>query len=725
MRGALVQRILAFLGTVLSFTLLASSLQAAEVKIFRGDKREATLAGTLDALAVDALGALTLARRVKRRAEMEEPFVFTAAGHPDGWVVGTGSSGKVLLVDPSGRVNELFTTAEGEVFAVECDEKGTVYAGGSPYGSVYSFADGESKPIFDPAAAYVWDLAIDAKGRLLVATGFPGRLHRIDRGVAEVLYESSDSHVRAVEPLADGSVLVGTAGQGLILHVAADATVRTLHDSVAPEVLAFASDGATFAYAAVLASEASLVDLSASLAPVKNGAEDGKGEVSVVAQTTETTGSRSSGATGPRSQLLRIELASGRVEELQSFDEETVHSLLYHQGELWIGTGQEGRLYRLDGKELVLERDLEERQVTAIAAGGQGAAALTNNGAALYAILEGIVDEGTYTSTVLDAGQVARFGSFVWRGEQPAGSRVTVAVRSGMAVEPDATWTPWIPARATAVDEGQGAPLGEVPAGRYVQWRSTLAGGARISRTELTYRQENLRPKIKSFEALDPGQILVPASFNPQTQTFEPWSPNREGIFTSLRPEKEKNGEGRLKTLWKRGYRSLKWEASDANEDPLLYSLAFRRNGDDTWLTMVNKLDEPYYSFDATVLPDGVYRFRLRACDDQPGAQQEPLVAEQLSEPVVIDHTPPRLLRARRRDGVLQVELADGLNPLRDVVVSTDAGEWRSVAAEDGLLDGRRETLRVPLEEGTRFLLLRATDAAWNVVTFDLLAEKP
>lgn len=708
-----------------SLTVLAPALQAAEVKIFLGDKRETVLAGTLDALAVDELGNLSLARRVERRAEMEEPFVFSAAGHPDGWVVGTGNSGKVLLADPSGRVEELFAADEGEVFAVECDGEGTVYAASSPYGSVYGFADGERKVIFDPGAAYIWDLALDAKGRLLVATGFPGRLYRIDRDVADVLYESPDSHVRSIQPLADGSVLVGTAGQGLLLRLAADGSVRTLHDAVEPEVLAFAYDGSGFAYAAVLASEASLVDLSASQPPSRTGDEDGEGEVSVVAQPAETMGSRTAGSQGPRSRILRIDLESWRVEEVQSFDEETVHSLLYHGGELWIGTGQEGKLYRLAGKDLLLERDLDESQIVAIVAGGRGAAALTSNGAALYALLDGRVASGTYTSAVLDAGQVARFGSFLWRGEAPRGSAVSVAVRSGMAAQPDATWTPWTPAEGAPAAEGRGAPLGGVPAGRYIQWRARLQGGGRISRTELTYRQENLKPEIKSFDALDPGQVLVPASFNPQTQTFEPWSPNREGIFTSLRPEKDSNGEGRLKTLWKRGYQSLKWEASDANEDSLLFRLDFRREDDGDWLAVVDDLDESYYSFDATVLPDGVYRFRLRAADRPPGAAEEALVAEEMSEPVVIDHAPPFLVGVHRLDGNFEVEVRDELSPLLDVAVSADAGEWRNLSPEDGLLDGRRETLRVPAPEGTRFLLLRVTDAAFNVVTFDLLAEKP
>jgi hypothetical protein len=56
-------------------------------------------------------------------------------------------------------------------------------------------------------------------------------------------------------------------------------------------------------------------------------------------------------------------------------------------------------------------------------------------------------------------------------------------------------------------------------------------------------------------------------------------------------------------------------------------------------------------------------------------------------------------------------------------VFSVDGAEGRPAPAADGLLDGRGETLRVAPEEPGRFLLLRLTDAAFNVVTYDLSSE--
>src|SRR3954454_25391228 len=125
--------------------LLATALPArgTQVKIFQARNQAAFLAGTLDGISVDALGRMQLAPRVDRVASVSEPFLLSAAVHPDGWVVGTGNAGKVLKVDSRGGVTELFAAPEPEVFAVWADPDGTVYAGTSPKGKVYRIPAGK------------------------------------------------------------------------------------------------------------------------------------------------------------------------------------------------------------------------------------------------------------------------------------------------------------------------------------------------------------------------------------------------------------------------------------------------------------------------------------------------------------------------------------------------------------------------------------------------------
>ena len=81
------------------------------------------------------------------------------------------------------------------------------------------------------------------------------------------------------------------------------------------------------------------------------------------------------------------------------------------------------------------------------------------------------------------------------------------------------------------------------------------------------------------------------------------------------------------------------------------------------------------------------------------------------------------MLESVERQGTaLSAAVHDALSPLRDAVVSIDAGDWQPAATADGLLDGRRETLRVAIPSDARMVLLRLTDAHFNVVTLDLLS---
>ncbi len=735
--------------------LAASTARATEVRIFQVQTGADFRSGTLAGIALDPGGFLDLAPRVERVAGLSEPFVFSAVAIPGGWAVGTGNDGKVLKVTSKGEVSVLFDADEAEVFALWADPDGTLFAGTSPSGKVYRIATSgssskaEAKVFFDPGATYIWAIRRSAAGTLLVATGTEGKLFEVDgSGKGKVLYDADEPHIRSLLPLpasAGGGVVVGTSGDGLVVRIGKDGSARTLFDAAEPEVasLALGPDGTV--YAALVASESSLVAGGAAAAPGAP-AKPGEPTVTVTVGEPDATPGRKDG--GPRSEVVAI-APNGLADGIGNFADETVFDLLWQGGRLWVATGLEGKLYSYrpagtSSSRMELEKDTDERQLVALIPGPAGPTIASTNGSALYRTTAELEAKGTFTGAVLDAGAPARFGRLRWRGDVPEGTSVSFSVRSGASATPDKTWSAWSPWRKIA-SRDEMALFGDegAPEGRYLQWRVQLTGGGsgspRVAAVELSYRQLNQRPKIEAFGALPPGQILVPQNFNPANQVFEPAHPNREGLFTTLAPAVDLDDSGRLKTLWKLGYRSLRWKASDPNADALEYALSFRPAGKGVggdsgaspgepgtpgaWMPLADRLTEEYLSFDVGALPDGLYRFRLEVSDADANEAGEGLAAEEVSPALTVDHTPPVLAGVAAEGNRLRVRVEDVWSPVRDAQISVDGKEWQPARAADGLLDGRREELLIDVPAGARYLLLRATDGAYNAATFDLTDE--
>ncbi|MEO1088502.1 MAG: hypothetical protein AAFY88_30080, partial [Acidobacteriota bacterium] len=105
---------------------------AADVAIFRQDSRTAALEGEVDGTSVGADGELRLAPSFERLGGLDEPFLFSAAVHPQGGaLLGTGNDGKVFHIDADGVPRQVGEVQEPSIFAVHATDAGDVYAAGS------------------------------------------------------------------------------------------------------------------------------------------------------------------------------------------------------------------------------------------------------------------------------------------------------------------------------------------------------------------------------------------------------------------------------------------------------------------------------------------------------------------------------------------------------------------------------------------------------------------
>jgi hypothetical protein len=715
----------------LTAALAPGALRAAAVRIWVSDTASDFSSGEARGVSVSSQGTLFLGRSLAKVEGVNEPVLFSATpGKGGDLYVATGDSGVVLRVPSSGgKPATEVRLDEQEVTTLAIGPDGALYAGGSPGGKVYRIQNGTASVYYDTRAQYVWALAFDGPV-LWVGTGLPGEIHRVAAGgKGERVHAAGDPHVRALYVDGEGRVWAGTSGSGLLLRIDRSGRVATVYDSSKQEVASIAGDRAGRVWAAFTSADGASpssggepVSLPAALAPPKaprgaSGEDDdhgGKAEVSVSVSSPRLAPGRSASRGGYSSEVVLFDGAEVPRPVWTSSDEIVFDLARDPAGEgVLAGTGPRGKLYELTPESWALARTFDEKQVTFLAGGDVG----TNGPTALYRPASGAAT-GEYVSAVKDTGRTSRFGAFRWQGDAPGGTRIEFAFRSGESATPDATWSAW-----SAWQGGSDSVEIRAADGRYLQWKVRMTGREGITpvvrRVEAAYRNHNATPVVDSFAALEPAEVLARSSSG-GSNVFESSAPDERGIFTGL---EETRSEGAPRKLFRKGYRTLQWKASDPDGDPLLYELEFRPASGGKWILLRKDIRDTFYSFDATALPDGDYIFRLRASDveSNPG---EARVASRETSPVRIDNTPPVIRETGRSAGVLEFVAEDSASPILEAEYSIDAHKWSRVEPKDGLSDSPRESyvIHLPPEAKGNYLLVRVTDAARNVATASFVA---
>jgi len=710
-----------FVGGVLASS---AALQASATKIWVSDSASDFSGGEARGVAVETEGALRLSREARRVEGISEASVFAATHDREGAVLlATGDSGRVLKISPSGKVETLATLPEKEVTALAVGPDSATYAGTSPGGKVYRIEGGKPEVYYSTKAQYVWALAFSGS-TLYVATGLPGEIHRVtSAGHGDRLHQTADAHVRRLAVDSSGRIWAGTSGSGLLLRIDKSGAVSTLYDSAKSEITAIAPESSGRVWVAAgsadVAAGGSEPISSPSPSPANKQShstvakedEDNskeKAEVTVTVGPARLAPSRPTGKQGGYSSEVLVFDEGEPPRTVWTSSDDLVLDLEADsaRGSVLAATGPNGKLYRIGIRGWSLERTFDEKQVSAFA----GEAVATNSATGLY-LISGGPRSGEYVSAVKDTGRTSRFGAFRWEGTAPKGTEVSFSFRSGESATPDLTWSPWsAPTSSTSTSVS-------APPGRYVQWKVKMASDGTQSpvarRVELGYRNRNTFPNIEALTALAPAEVLA-RSASGGSNVFETSAPDEKGIFTSL---EEPKSESPPRRVFRKGYRTLTWKATDPDGDALVYDLEFRPASSEKWLPLKKALRENFYSFDTTSLPDGDYLFRLTASDAEINPE-DPKTATRETSPVRVDNTPPIIRRlASAPSGTLEFEAADAASPILEAEYSVDAREWTRLEPKNGLSDSLTETYSIRMDPKWRggFLLVRVTDAARNV----------
>jgi hypothetical protein len=719
------RRLFAFISVLAVLTFLPTETRAAKTEYWTLSTADQFLAGEIDGMAVRSRGELRPGPAVSRLATFDDPFVLSQASSPSGVsFFGTGNEGRVYRLD-GGKLEAIFTAAEPEIYALAF-RNGRLLVGSSPHGKIYSVdpTSGASEIFFDPEEAYIWAIEPLDDGTVAVGTGVEGRLWRVGRdGKGVVLFDSSETHIRSLAHRGN-RLLAGGAGEGRIYEVSLSGSgARALFDADLSEITSLTIDpstGIAWAAAAASALPSTAPPKPEPQRPPQPGAQAGaqpqnqQGGAPAAAppapavDVTFSFDQPVTGTGGGSSEIYRIDL-DGYVELVRKLEREMVYSLVPSGAGVLIGTGPLGRIYQLERQTLSLLATLPQKQIVSIHPARSGWSATTTNAGAVYSIDPSKASRAEYRSPVKDTARHSAFGHFRIDGDGLGGT--VSAFRSGNTATPDETWSDWI-----ASPRG---PSGEIaaPAARYLQWRVVMESPSPatvVDRLTAAFVNRNVRPIIETLTVAEPGVVVMSGSFPASPQVLEATNPDEYGIFASLEAPRDRSDAGGGKRMFRKGYRTVSWKASDPNGDSLRYTLQFRPRGSATWLSLREKIEESQINFDSSQIPDGEYELKLIATD-APDNPSQALTAESEIVSFVVDNTAPVITVRREGKGAV-VTVTDAASPLAKAEYSVDAERWIRLDPVDGIVDSRQETFRFDEELlAGRFVTIRVVDTSWNV----------
>ncbi|MHC4636907.1 MAG: hypothetical protein ACYTBV_05295, partial [Planctomycetota bacterium] len=570
------------------------------------------------------------------------------------------------------------------IFAMATDASDRLLAGISGEKSrLLRYEAGGMETVFEPNdAKYIFSIVAGAIGEIYLGTGPEGKIYRFDSSAdeGELFYDSQDKNILSLTVGKDGFVYAGSDSRGLIYKIDPQTKqAEVLYDSDQPEVIAlmFGEDGELYA-ATTSAEVVKTQNKFASQLPLAgkpesptggkpvNAKSDSDRKLKVAHTKQKKTGTKSGPPPMPSMKGKKPAKASyvykvtkeGYVTDIFS-ENAVLFCLAVQQGKMLVGTGNNGQLYTVDHAhedQAIIYEDKQASQITAVSVWGEDLYVGTANPPRLIKLGSRITGSGTYTSDLIDASQPARWGKLQVEADIPEQCRLLVASRSGNVKDVnDPTFSKW----SREIEISEPVQL-QNPLGRFCQYKLVLESTdgkstPLIREVAVAHSVPNLAPKV-------------------------------EAVAVDRYPMPEKQG------MFKVGYK-----AKDDNKDKLIYTISFRKIGRTKWIEIEDEAETPSFDWNGRTVEDGRYEIRIVASDERDNTSETKLTGSRISDPVVVDNSPPfikkdQVKKTRTKDGKADVTILlttrDDLSAIGKVYYTVDSNsKWKGLVPDDLVYD--------------------------------------
>lgn len=690
------------LGCVL-FWCFAAGVMAVTSVITRHNRGDDFAKGDTDRVVVDSTGTLRLAPRTRHVEcgdllkdvwsinclQVDKRHALYLGTSPNGTVIRILNDQAVQVypkqtADPT--VGDGFTNQH--VFALALDVADRLLIGVSGQKGKLVRLGAEAETVFeDDKVQYIYAIALDSENNIYLGTGPEGLIFRLDPFCqsAKIFYDAQDKNILSLAIYED-ILYAGTDQRGLIYKLSLDGKAQSvLYDSEQTEITALLTDAKGNVYAAATSAQAAAQQIRAAAEamaklpgrPDSDSSDEPKedGLTLNTANSDQSSEDSQKGTSRPTPSPPQPPSArtAGQIYKITPdgfvttiFSEMAVfYAVLMPDDVLWVGTGNDGRLYTVnpatEEKSIVYEDKLSA-QITALTQMNGHFYVGLSNPARLIRLERAYEQQGLFRSQLIDAGQPARWGKIQLEADVPAGCEIRAASRSGNVKDPnDPTFSPW------SEDVPITGPTDlQSPIGRFLQYRLRLVSSAEdktpvVREAAISHVVPNVAPQVTS--------VKVSRSSDK----------NKPGIF------------------------EITFAAQDDNRDALIYKIEFRQVGRSRWILLKDDLTQPRFEWDGRTVEDGRYEIRVTADDSKSNSPDTALSGSRISDPFVIDNAPPEIfdaqVRVEDKAVVLTLTVRDALTVVGKVAFTVNSNErWKSILPEDLICDALEEVFTVRIE---------------------------
>jgi len=605
------------------------------------------------------------------------------------------------------------------IFAMGVDKGGRILAGvsGENCRLMRYSGSGDFEVIFEPNDAdYILAIAVDEAGNIYLGTGGEGKIYRLDAfgQNAEVFYDSSDNNILCLAIDEDGYVYAGSDTRGIVYKIdTRSGDAKVLFDSDQEEITSIVLSDEGYVYAsatsAKLATKAGEFGNNMDDSPGAGKPETSSGEEnSFSSGSTQLTIANSNVSQAEVVEKIKVVRGSppGAASYIYQIDSKgfvtdvfkntvILFSMESYDDMLLVGTGNKAQVFGVKPESedsAVLFADEQASQITAVLADGDDIYLGTANPAKLIKLSEKLSEEGEYISSLIDAGQPAKWGKLQINADIPMDTQVLLSARSGNVNDiNDPTFSQW-----SEEKELLGPTELDCPTGRFCQYRLTLKSAMGdesplVREVASAYVILNLAPKVDSITA----EVV--------------------------------------KINGKMGAYKISYTSSDENSDKLIYRLDMRRVGRVGWIELKDELEVQDLLWDSKTVEDGRYEIRVTASDIRSNSEQTKLEGARVSDPVVVDNSSPEIAKysiaVDGSDVKIALEAIDALSIIGSVEYTVDSNDkWVGSLPEDSVFDTKDESFEILLQglsQGEHVVAVKVSDDMGNTLyrTFEVKIE--